>query len=72
MPANSQPLRVAVARAGAAAKHGDPDRIADARQNLAAERLASYVSRVIANAPPLTPAQKDRIAGLLNGTRAAE
>lgn len=36
-----------------------------ARRDLAAERLAEYVQRVVANAPPLTDEQRATIAGLL-------
>lgn len=42
----------------------DPELI-QARANLAAEKLADYVARVVAEAPPLTDAQRDRIASLL-------
>ncbi|WP_271437791.1 hypothetical protein [Micrococcus luteus] len=42
----------------------DPELI-EARRNLKAERLADYVARVVAEAPPLTDAQRDRIAALL-------
>jgi hypothetical protein len=36
-----------------------------ARRDLAAERLAEHVKRVVDSAPPLTTAQRDRIAALL-------
>lgn len=42
----------------------DPELI-EARRNLRAEKLAEYVARVVAEAPPLTDAQRDRIAALL-------
>ncbi len=44
----------------------DPEIIAE-RRNMRAERLADYVAKVVAEAPPLTPAQRDRIAVLLRG-----
>jgi len=44
----------------------DPE-LVDARQKLKAERLAGHVAKVVAQAPPLTPAQRDRIAVLLRG-----
>jgi hypothetical protein len=44
----------------------DPD-LVNARLNLKAERLADHVARVVAQAPPLSPAQRDRIAALLRG-----
>jgi hypothetical protein len=42
----------------------DPELVA-ARQNLKALRLEEHVRKVVAEAPPLTPAQRDRIATLL-------
>ncbi|SFS15703.1 hypothetical protein SAMN04487783_2107 [Agrococcus baldri] len=48
----------------------DPD-LLEARRNLKAARLAEYVERVVAEAPPLTPQQRDRIASLLRGGVAA-
>jgi hypothetical protein len=42
----------------------DPD-LVNARRNLKAERLADYITRVVDAAPPLTPAQRDRLALLL-------
>ena len=37
----------------------------DPAADLAAEQLAQYVARVVAAAPPLSPAQRDRVAALL-------
>jgi hypothetical protein len=45
----------------------DPDLI-DARRDLAAERLADHVRRVVDTAPPLTDEQRNRIAALLRDT----
>jgi len=39
----------------------------DLDRDYAAERLAEHVAKVVAQAPPLTPAQRDRIAVLLRG-----
>ncbi len=44
----------------------DPE-LVTARQNLKAERLAEHVARVVGEAPPLSPSQRDRIAVLLRG-----
>lgn len=44
----------------------DPDLI-NARRNLRAERLAEHIARVVDEAPPLTPEQRDRLAVLLRG-----
>jgi hypothetical protein len=43
---------------------GSPE-LVDARRDLAAEKIAAYVARVVADAPPLTDAQRDRLARLL-------
>lgn len=50
---------------GVASRQGDAEQIATARQTLAAAKLEAYVERVVAEAPPLTPEQRDRIAALL-------
>ena len=42
----------------------DPE-LVDARRNLRAERLALHVERVVAELPPLTESQCQRIAALL-------
>jgi hypothetical protein len=44
----------------------DPE-LVDARQNMRAERLAAYIEKVVAQAPPLTLEQRDRLALLLRG-----
>lgn len=44
----------------------DPDLIA-ARRALGTELLADRIARLVAEAPPLTPAQLDRLSGLLRG-----
>ena len=49
----------------------DPDLI-DARRDLAAAKLDAYVKKVVAEAPPLTGAQRDRIAALLRPTKARD
>lgn len=48
----------------------DPD-LVNARRNLRAARLEDYISRVVAEAPPLTAEQRDRLAVLLRGGAAA-
>jgi len=42
--------------------------VTDLQRQLKAERLAEHVAKVVSQAPPLTPAQRDRIAALLRGT----
>ena len=44
----------------------DPDLI-NARRNMRAELLADHVAKVVAQAPPLSAAQRDRISVLLRG-----
>ncbi|BBX39273.1 hypothetical protein MSIM_07240 [Mycobacterium simiae] len=48
----------------------DPELIS-AKRNLAALNLEQYVTRVVAEAPPLTVEQRDRIAAILRGGGAA-
>lgn len=48
---------------------GSAKRIAAARRDLAAAKLESYVSSVVAAAPPLTRDQKNAIALLITGGR---
>ncbi len=57
------------ARYAAISRHrpGDSAALAETARDLAAERLAAHVERVVAQAPPLTPGQRDRIAALLRG-----
>jgi hypothetical protein len=54
-------------------RHRPPDdpAIADARRDLAAASLEEYISRIVAEAPPLTEDQRSRIAALLRGGEAA-
>lgn len=48
----------------------DPD-LVNARRNLAAARLEEHIARVVAEAPPLTEEQRDRLAGLLRSAEPA-
>lgn len=63
----SQP--VASARGSVAAlsrsRSADDPELVEARNRLAAANIEDYVSRVVRDAPPLTPEQRDRIAALL-------
>jgi hypothetical protein len=64
LPAHSPSLRRCTARAGAAVRWARPD--ADqARRELAAERISAYIQRILADAPPLTAQQRQRLALLL-------
>ena len=62
-------LASAHGRVAALKRHhpAEPSCVVGAERDLAAEKLADYVAKVVAEAPPLTPAQRDRIAALLRG-----
>lgn len=62
--------RARVAALTRSRKSDDPD-LVDARRNLAAERLAAYIEKTVAAAPPLTPEQRTRLTELLRPHRAA-
>jgi hypothetical protein len=66
LPSKTADHRQTVARIAAATRWGNksPELVA-AHRDLAADRLAEYVRKIVAAAPPLTPAQRDRIAILL-------
>ncbi len=55
------------ARVGALSRsrRDDDAELVAARQNLKALKLEEYVRRVVSEAPPLTPEQRDRIAAIL-------
>ena len=59
-------------RLGVVRRHHPDDHaaITDARRALAAAKLEDYVERVVAEAPPLTVEQRDKIALLLRGSAA--
>lgn len=48
----------------------DPEYL-NARRDLAAEKIAEYVEKTVASAPPLTEEQCDRIARLLTTAKGA-
>ncbi len=41
--------------------------VAERRRDLAAAKIAQYIERVVADAPPLTDSQRSRLAALLTG-----
>lgn len=47
----------------------DPQREAKGRRDLAEAKIADAIERALAVAPPLTPVQVKRLAGLLRGAR---
>jgi hypothetical protein len=62
------------ARVAALSRDREPDdpALIEARRNLRAERLANHVRRVVAEAPPLSTEQRERIAALLRAGGGAE
>lgn len=52
---------------GAASVANDPDRLQTARENLAEARVSLAIAKVLADAPPLRPEQRERLCALLNG-----
>lgn len=62
--------RARIASLSRSRQSDDPELI-EARRNLAAERLADHIKRVVDQAPPLSPEQRSRLAGLLGGGRVA-
>ena len=67
----SRHKRAQLARESQRLKSDDP-KLVELRGDFAAERLADHVSRVVAGAPPLTVAQRDRIAAILAGSRGGD
>ena len=57
-------LRGRVASLSRSRSATDPD-LVNARRDLAAAKLDAYIQKVVAEAPPLTDEQRDRIAALL-------
>lgn len=58
--------RTAQAKHAAAVRWNKSNQDETAR-DLATARIADYIQRVVATAPPLHPAQRDRLAALLRG-----
>lgn len=54
-------------RLATATRLGTPEELTEAKRNHAAAKLADVIDKVVAEAPPLTPEQRDRLAGLLRG-----
>ncbi len=50
--------------------HPDDPKTAEAAAQFKADRLAEYIQRLVADAPPLSPEQRDRLALLLRGAGA--
>ena len=54
---------------GLASRRRDSEAIAQARRDLAAAKIAAYVERVVADAPPLTDEQRDRLSAIIGAGR---
>ncbi|WP_454853257.1 hypothetical protein [Promicromonospora soli] len=67
MPAAKYHHRARIAALTRSRTPNDPE-LVSARRDLAAEMLAEHVARVVAEAPPLTTEQRERIATLLRPT----
>ncbi len=67
---NWRSTRARIASLSRSRSADDPDLI-EARRDLAAERLAEHIERVVAAAPPLSREQRDRLALLLRSGSAA-
>jgi|HubBroStandDraft_4_1064222.scaffolds.fasta_scaffold2447507_1 hypothetical protein len=68
MAARSPERRHLSAAVAAQARHSGPDhpRVLELRDELAAEGLAEHIRRVVSSDPPLSAAQRERLALLLS------
>lgn len=64
VPDDVQHLRGKLA---AAARWGTEADQTEARRDLAVAKIEKYVARIVAEAPPLTDMQRERLANLLSG-----
>jgi hypothetical protein len=55
------------ARKAVAVRQGDAAAVETASRDLAAAKLEQYIERVVAAAPPLSEAQKTRLAAIFRG-----
>ncbi|GAA3626054.1 hypothetical protein GCM10022200_05510 [Microbacterium awajiense] len=67
MPRSGTPLAATSSAVAVASRRRDPVALIEARRNHAAVKLEDYITRVVAEAPPLTTAQRERLAALLTG-----
>lgn len=64
-PSTVDPVRNAVSRVGVAARCGTPDQLAAAKRELTAANCERAIQKALDAAPPLTTAQRKRLAVLL-------
>lgn len=55
-------------RLGHATRH-NPEQVEDRRRDLAEAKIADYIDKVLASAPPLNDEQRNRLAELLRPAR---
>jgi hypothetical protein len=65
----SQAVRTEKARLAAKKRHYPDQDHSDTERDLAAAKIANYIAHVLAEAPPLTPDQRARLAELLRPAR---
>lgn len=54
---------------GVASRRGDDEAATDARRDLAAAKIAAYIEKIVADAPPLTDEQRDRLSAIIGAGR---
>jgi len=54
-------------RLGVAIRSGNKPAETEARRDLAAAKIAQYIEKIVAEAPPLSPEQRTRLAGIIQG-----
>jgi hypothetical protein len=66
MPASPDPLRAAVGRVAYYSRRGEsPQKLEEARREVAAAKLERAIQDALESAPPLTTEQRNRLAVLL-------
>jgi hypothetical protein len=65
VPAHDPTVRVLSSKIAAIERHHPDTDTGELRRDMRAAQLAEYISRVVAEAPPLTEDQRNRIAALL-------
>lgn len=70
MPHENPARRNAASTIAAIRRHGGPDdpRLPELRRDLAADKLEEHIRKVVDAAPPLTDAQRLKLASLLVGS----
>ncbi len=71
MPSSISPVQSLKGRVAVLHRDHDPNStpVVEARRDLAAAKIEQYIRRIVADAPPLTAEQRDRLATILRGAR---